>query len=469
MADQLTWLIWPQSAWLSLLTWLILLVVVATWVRSVAVTALQQLFRVLRHALARVTWRLQTLAKLIAQHNDRVLLLISRSYLEREIKRQTIHLQYALDNDLAQIEPMSVEVRRLVEKMQEDYATTQEQTPELPEWLRAAEAMVNAPATQSGNRTLQHLLQQLLERIQQESRLVRQDYRQAIADRHAVLSQFLPFWRRLLHMQGDIGQGVRRIEQRAERLEHLLEQFDRLSAGSSRALRPAVGSIIVHFTTALLITVGLLVFGLVSYWVIAPAVVVLIPVATYEWGIVSVVALLLGQVMTGLVLLENLQATRLLRGLGATDARLARNLRRVALLGLLLWSLINALLALVSMSYPPVSSALSAATVENPQVALGARVLLAIMIPWVLTLIVIPLEPLLNGLRLMLGAVVVGALMLLAWVMRLGLLLLRILERFVLGLYDLICAPLNPVVLAWKQRKQSQKKEETSPEAPSDT
>lgn len=469
MADQLTWLIWPQSAWLSLLTWLVVLIVVASWVRSVAVTALQQVFRVLRHALARVTWRLQAAAQTLAQHNDKVLIMISRSYLEREIKRQAVHLQYALENDLAQIEPMSIEVRRLIEKMQEDYAATQEQTPELPEWLRAAEAMANAPATQSGNRTLQHLLQQLLERIQQESRQVRQEYRQAIADRHAVLNQFLPFWRRLLHMQGDIGQGVRRIEQRAERLEHLLEQFDRLSAGTSRALRPAVGSILVHFTTALLITAGLLVFGLVSYWVIAPAVVVLIPVATYEWGIVSVVALLLGQVMTGLVLLENVQATRLLRGLGATDAILAKNLRRMAFVGLLIWSLINALLTLVGMNYPPISDALVVGTVENPQVALGARVLLALMIPWVLTLIVIPLEPLLNGLRLMLGTSVVGGLLLLAWVMRLGLLLLRIVERFVLGLYDLVCAPLNPVVQAWQQRKQSQKTAETHADAPSDT
>ena len=458
MADSLTWSIWPDYPWLSVLTWVVLAIILATIVRPAVLTVTRQLFRAIRHTLARIAHRLDGVVAVLAKRNHQVLMVLGRSYLEREIRRHTVQLKHAVDHDLAQIAPMGVEVQKLVEKMQDDYASTQEQTPELPEWLRASEAMAASQAAQSGNRTLQHLLQQLLDRIQHEARQVRQEYRQAIADRHTILSQFLPFWRRLLQMQGDIGQGVRRIEQRTERLEGLLEQFERLAGGEERSLRFAVGSVLVHFMVALVLAAGILALGLVGYWVIAPAVDVLIPVSTYTWGIVAVAALLGGQAITGMVLLENMQITRLFRAFWVVDTATSFKIRLVAFIGLCAWSVVNGLLAMVAMSSEPVAGSVAAAGVESNTGAMLVRVIIAAMTPWVLTLLVLPLEPLLNGIRVMLGTSLVWLATLLTWSVRLLHLVTRVIERMWIGAYEVLCSPLTRLMNISAMRKQTTNK-----------
>lgn len=442
MADSLTWQIWTGQPWLSALTWLLLAIGVATLIRPVVITVSQQIFRGLRFLLAKVAARLQGLADAIQSHNNRMLVGLGQGYLERQIHRQGLQLRQALERDLAQVEPQGVQLQNLIDRMEDDYAATREPVTEPPEWYRAVEGLLESRAAHEGNRTLQHLLEQLLERVQSESRQSRQEYRQAIAERHLLLNQFLPYWRRLLRMQGDIGQGVKRIEQRARRLETLLERYEHMTSASapdSTPVQRVIGSVIVQFLVALLVFSGVLLLGVASFWSFSAGTALLLPQVSAGNIVTLSAALICAQVLTGMVLLENLQVTRLFRGLWVVDARTGQGLRLGALIGLGLWSVFNGVLAWLATGQ---EWALVGDAGQATNGILFVRVTLGLLTPWVLMLLVIPLEPLLNGLRIILGQLAATGVALLAWSLRLLNLLVRSLEQLWLGAYDIFCAPL---------------------------
>ena len=442
MADTLTWQIWTGQPWLSALTWLVLAIGLATLIRPVVIAVSQQIFRGLRYLLAKVAARLQSLADAIQSHNNRMLVALGQGYLERQIQRQGLQLRQALERDLAQVEPQGVQLQNLIERMEDDYAATREPVTEPPEWYRAVEGLLESRAAHEGNRTLQHLLEQLLDRVQSESRQSRQEYRQAIAERHLLLNQFLPYWRRLLRMQGDIGQGVQRIEQRARHLENLLERYEHMTSASSARTSPVqrvVGSVMVQFLVALLVFSGVLLLGVASFWSFSAGTALLLPQVSSGNLLTLSIALICAQVLTGMVLLENLQVTRLFRGLWVVDARAAKGLRLGALIGLGIWSVFNGVLAWLATGE---EWTLAGDAGEASNGILFVRVVLGLLTPWVLMLLVIPLEPLLNGLRIILGQVAATLVALLAWSLRLLNLLVRSVEQLWLGFYDIFCAPL---------------------------
>lgn len=437
MAETLTWQIWIDRPWLSGLTWVLLAIGLATLIRPVVLQTSQQLFRLIRYLLVRIAARLRALAQRIQARNDQLLLTLGRNYLDRQIKRQSLHLQQALDKDLSQVEPQGLQLSKLVEKMEDDYVATREPVTEPPEWFHAAETLLASNAAREGNRTLQHLLEQLLERLQTESRLARQEYRQGIAERHELLNQFLPYWRRLLRMQGDIGQGVKRIEQRAERLERLLDRYHRMTSRQDRALPQAVGSVLVHFVVAGLVIFAVSVMTVASFWSFSAGTQLVLPQISSGNLLLLTLGLICGQVLTGLVLLENMQVTGLFRAFWTIEDASARILRWAALAGLAMWSVLNGTLAWMA-------AGIEWQTIEQsavPNGVLVVRILLAALTPWVLMLILIPVEPFFNGLRILAGQLVTTIVVLLCWLVQLLVLAVRLVEGLWLGLYDLLCAP----------------------------
>lgn len=443
MADTLTWELWDGLPWLSVLTWLLLVLGLLTLVRPVVVTVSRQVFRVVRHALIRLASRAQKLAGRIQVRNSMLVMTLGRQFMERQINRQTLQLQEALTQDLAQVEPQGAQLSKLIERMEDDYAATREPVSEPPEWYRAAEGLLESKAAQAGNRTLEHLLQQLHGRVQSESRHARQDYRRAITERHQLLSQFLPYWRRLLRMQGDIGQGVRRIEHRAERLEQLLEHYAGLATDSPRSLHHAVGSVLVHFTVAVVVMVAVLVLAVGSFWSFSAGTQLILPQVSAGNVFMMSIALMSAQVLTGMVLLEAMQVTRLFRAFWTIDDRVTRWLRSGAFLAMILWSVLNVLLAYLATG---AEQAIFGLASESANGVLVVRLLLAGLTPWVLMLVVIPLEPLLNGLRIISGQLLVWGVAVVGAALRLLSLLTWLFEQLWLGLYDLICAPVARVV-----------------------
>ena len=99
-----------------------------------------------------------------------------------------------------------------------------------------------------------------------------------------------------------------------------------------------------------------------------------------------------------------------------------------------------------------------AAGVDGNVGATLVRVIIAAMTPWVLTLLILPLEPLLNGIRVLLGSVSVWLATLLTWLVRLVHLLTRMVERVWVGAYEVLCSPLTRLVNLRKQRKQTKNK-----------
>ena len=452
MAETLTWQIWIDRPWLSVLTWAVLVISLGTLIRPVVLSVSQQLFRIARFMLVKIAARLRLLAQRIQARNDQMLMALGRNYLERQIQRQSLHLQQALDKDLSQIEPQGLQLSKLVEKMEDDYVATREPVSEPPEWFRATESLLESRAAQDGNRTLQHLLEQLLERLRAESRLARQEYRQGIAERHELLNQFLPYWRRLLRMQGDIGQGVRRIEQRAERLEKLLERFHGMTTRRDRTLPQAVGSVVVHFLVAALVMMAIGALAVASFWSFSAGTQLLLPQVSSANLLLLSVGLICGQVLTGLVLLENMQVTRLFRAFWTVDGITAHYLRLGAFAGLCVWSLLNGTLAWLAAGIE--WQALEQEAVPNG--VLLVRVLLAALTPWLLILFIVPVEPLLNGVRILAGQLLALAVAIAGWTVQLLVLVLRALEGLWLALYELVCSPLVTLLALLQKRPGSQ-------------
>jgi hypothetical protein len=282
-----------------------------------------------------------------------------------------------------------------------------------------------------------------------------------------------PHWRQLQKALDKIYRSVENISRRAKAIDHSMQEYQDIRAQTDAAERALAASSTTQFFVSGLFLVVAIAGAMINFHLIAAPMSGLIgsaaTVGPYPTSVVAGLVIILIELSMGLFLMESLRITRLFPIIGALDDKMRQRMIAVTLVLLAGLAGFEAVLTFIGDRTTQSTGALQetmAATGESaasmPLIPAVGQMLLAIILPFALAFVAIPLETFVSSSRTVFGVLAAGSLRLLAFALRLLGNIAYYCGRFIINSYDLIIFPtiwLEGLVLGARTKKMTESPE----------
>ncbi len=342
----------------------------------------------------------------------------SQGKIERELHR----IDSTYTERLGQYSKIHRKMDDLLHKLESDYHESEEAPPEVPGWTSAVQAISNIPAP--GDPNVQKVLESIRKSSKDAEKKALQAYREDTARRHKTLGGMAPGWKEVRGHMTRIQDAVSKALESTKRIHGYFDEYEKVREDQASAAR------IYAFSAFKLFVVSLIVLGValggafVNFQLIALPMSELVPAGARVGGVpvatVSALVIVLMETALGLFLMEMLGFTDLfpkLQGIPASRRKLVLGL---AFFGLLFLACVESSLAVLREQIVEADAALklSLASSEgnvvtqasSSKIPVIGQAVLGFVLPWVLALVAIPLEMLLDSGRHVVASLVVLAL-----------------------------------------------------------
>lgn len=434
----------PNLAWTVVI--FVVAVVVLYLARGAAHGVISSFFQLIYGGL-RVASRSVALAeRRLKERNREVLISLGKEQSERELEREFFRINKFVERDLGGYPKLQRSIQEQITRISEDYQNCGEVPPPTPEWVRAVESVAKLNLKEQGNA----LTQQILEAAQEQHREALQDYRQATAERHALLKRMAPYWRKLTNSVDQIGNHLEELKKRALKVDNEMTRYEEIIAHTDKAERMLKASVVTQFGIALIV---ILIAGFGAYFnfqLIAYPMSEMVNASNRLGGVkvsdIAALVLIFIEITMGIFLLESLHVTKLFPIIGSMDDRM--RVRGIWLFCIILFSmaLMEAGLAFMrdflATQDRALDATLTGAAVDDSSnitwIALAVNMGMGFFLPLALVVVAIPLEYLLHTGRTVVGMFLELLLRLLAVALRVSANIFRHVGRFAVHIYDAI-------------------------------
>ncbi len=345
----------------------------------------------------------------------------SQGKIERELHR----IDSTYTERLGQYSKIHRKLDDLLHKLEADYHESEEAPPEVPGWTSAVQAVSNLPAP--GDPNVQKVLDSIRKSSKDAEKKALQAYRDDTARRHKTLGGMAPGWKEVRGLMTRIQDAVSKALESTKRIHGYFDEYEKVREDQATAAR------IYGFSAVKLFVVSLIVLGValggafVNFQLIALPMSELVPAGARVGGIpvstVSALVIVLMETALGLFLMEMLGFTDLfpkLQGIPASRRKLVLGL---AFFGLLFLACVESSLAVLREQIVEADAALKLSlageqgrvvqAASQSSIPVVGQAVLGFILPWVLALVAVPLEMLLDSGRHVLASLsvwVLGAL-----------------------------------------------------------
>lgn len=451
--------LWPDKPALSLL---------ALWLVSQALLyaarvpmhrALRRIGAALGGGLRIVARWLRSAADELRRRNREVLLEAGRLEAEARLEREFPRLATTFTAELKGYPALHRRLDESVKKVEEDLKASSLIPPEAPGWPEAVKAVASMP--KAGDRTVQKVLDEIHQSAVAAEKKALQEYRDAMARRHKILSESAPVWKVVLGLLAQVGKAVTGALEASSRIDGYMEKYEKIRRGEDAAERVLGASALNLFVISLFVVAVAGFGGMVNFQLIARPMSELVPVGGYILGMpismIAALVIVLMEVVAGIFVMETLGVTHLFPRLGGLSPSRRRIIFLVALSGLALLAAIEASLAILREQLLEADKALALAlageaarsrqVVAAPllsRIPMIGQAVLGFILPWILAMIAVPLEMLVESGRHVIGRVLALAIRGSAIVFRLAGHGVRHLVAVLAAVYDIyIIVPLQ--------------------------
>jgi hypothetical protein len=410
--------LWPDSPALSLLAlWLVtqLLLYAA---RVPMHRALRKLGSAVGGGLRMVSRWASSASDELGRRNREVLLEAGRLDAEARLEREFTRLATTFTADLKQYPELHRRLDECVKQVEEDLKASSLVPPEAPGWPEAVQAVANMP--RAGDRTVQKVLEEIHRSAQASEKKALQEFREATARRHRILAQGAATWKVVRGLLGQVHQAATAVLGASSRIDGYMERYEKIRRGEDAAQRVLGASALNLFVISLFVVSVAGFGGLVNFQLIARPMSELVPGGTYVLGMpistIAALVIVLMEVAAGIFVMETLGITHLFPRLGAISPSRRRIIFGVALTGLALLACIEASLAVLREQLLEADKALALAlageavrgkeVVAAPllsRIPMIGQAVLGFILPWILAMIAVPLEMLVESGRHVMG------------------------------------------------------------------
>lgn len=452
--------VWADHAALSGAIWLVLIVSALYVARAPAHELFAATGRLAERGLRVAAQAVRHGETLLARRNREVLLGMAAESVERDIEREFERVSTMVNRDLAGYPALQRELSEIITRIDEDYRASTEEPPVPPPWTEAVEALARI---ETRDPTVARVLEDIRGTLEKSSRRALDEYRKESRKRHDLLKRMLPYWRKLSTRMRDVSGQISGLEIRAAKIDAHMEHYEKVRTGDDATVRTLSSSSLTQFLIAGLVLVIATFGAIINFHLIALPMSEMVGGNSYigpmQTADVAALVIIMVEITMGLFLMESLRITRLFPVIGALDDRKRHAMAWAAFSFLFLLAGVEAALAymrdmlaadqqaLVQMlsnageSGDEAAAAASGGAVNEAALrmipAIG-QMLLGFILPFVLVFVAIPLESFMHSARTVLGVAAIGALRVIATVLRVGAAVSRGAARALIHLYDFV-------------------------------
>lgn len=424
----------------------VVLIVVLYLARTGAHGVLKSFFGLLSSSLRLGARSLSLAERKLNERNREVLIAMGKEQAERELDREFFRINKFVERDLGGYPQLQRKIEEQVTKIDEDYKECGEVPPDPPEWLKAVEAVAKMKLTEGNGSLTKQILTDISEAAEEQHRERLQEYRQAVAHRHAILKKIAPYWRKLSNSVDHVGTHLQELINRSKSIDQKMERFEEICANSDKAERMLKASQVTQFVIAIVILAIACAGAFVNFQLIEYPMREMVDASNRILGVrvseVAAFVLILLEITLGIFLMEALHITKLFPLVGSMDDRM--RVRGIWVVGtiLIIFAMMEASLAFLRDYLQADNYALRAdltgTSGDVTWITLAVNMGMGFFIPLILAIVAIPLEYLFHTGRTVIGMIVELLLRLVALAMRILSNAFRHLGKLTVNAYDIV-------------------------------
>jgi hypothetical protein len=460
MPETSSW--WPQSP-LGLLLFLALAIAVLYLGRAAAHGAIRALCAAVHAALGLAAGLSMSAHDRVASRNREVLLEMGRESAE-EFHR----VNRTVARDLSGYPELHHKLTDQITRIDEDYREATEVPPSLPDWTRAVESI--ASISPQGDPLVVRILNDIKKTLASSHKDALREYRQASAERHRLLRNMLPVWRKLEQTLERVNGTIAGLQERAQRIDRHMEAYEQIRARSDEAVRMLSASSATHLVSSGLVLFVALLGGFINFHLIALPMSEMVGATSYvgpaKTSDIAALVIIATEVAMGLFLMESLRITRMFPVIGRMDDVLRVRMIWISLGILVALAGVEASLAymrdLLAADREALTQSLTgleAAPAQLRWIPSVGQMVMGFLLPFALAFAAIPLESFISSSRIALGNLLALALRALAASLEFAASLAENASPTLIHLYDFpIVIPLRLETLLQRERSRAHEK-----------
>jgi hypothetical protein len=403
--------------------------------------------------------------KRLVKRNREVMMAAGLENAERIVEREFDRIGAAVTRDLEGYPNVHRQVSELITKLDEDFTSSADVPPSLPNWMPIIESIAQIKHT--GDSMVANMLAEINRSLTEQHKKAIEDYRNSTASRHSILSKMMPFWRKIDKSLDRIAGSITNIKKRSKTVDRYINEYEKIRSGSDKAARALSTSAMTQFAIAALVLLIAIGGAIINFNLIALPMSEMVGGASYigpfKTSDVAGLVIILVELTMGLFLMESLRITRLFPIIGAMDDKMRHRMIIITFTLLAILAGVESALAFMRDRIAHDMEALRQTLAGAEQAGLTTSIIptvgqmvMGFILPFALAFVAIPLEMFVSASRTVLGG-------LMAWLLRMFAFLLRLLGhvgfyagRFIVNVYDLAIFPtiwLEGIILGSRGKK----------------
>src|SRR5262249_47854594 len=336
----------------------------------------------------------------------------------REISR----VDSAFSERLGQYSGLQRRLDDLLVKLEKDYADCAETPPRVPGWATAGQASAQIPTP--GDANVQKVLESIRESSEDAEERALKQHRDDTARPHKLLGAMASCWKDVRDLMARVSETVAAAIEATTRIHGYVEEYEKVSVQEEAATRALTFSATKLFAVSALVLGVALGGAFVNFQLIALPMSELVPAGARIGGLavamVSALVIVVVETALGLFVLGLLGITDPLPEPAALPASRRGLMLRAPLTGLFFLACVESSLAVLRESIAEADAALRLSLADDgtravvqassSKIPVIGQAVLGFVLPWILAMVAIPLEMLLDSGRHVLSALCVLAL-----------------------------------------------------------
>ncbi|HET7922328.1 MAG TPA: hypothetical protein VFM15_06200 [Gammaproteobacteria bacterium] len=454
MSGKTFFTLWSDSAAVSAVIWLLILLIVLYVARAPAQLLLRRLGGLVYRALRLAARALLRASERVNARNREVMLVQAREHQVQRLQREFERVAAYVNRDLSGYPALNRQLSGMSAQVEEDFQHSGEVPPMPPPWVEAVNSIARIPA--NGDPVIGSILRNVQDMLDKSSRQVVEAYRKAAGRRHEILQRMLPLWRGMNRRLEGVEKLFAGLGERTRKIDHQVARLEAIIAGTDQVEETLKSSAVTQFFIASLLLLITVVGGIINFNLIAMPMSEMVGGASYigPFRAADVAALMLVamEVSVGVFLMDALRFTHLFPAVGTMEDKVRRRVMLLMLVFLTVLACIESSLGFMRNLLAADREALiqqlaggataTSAAFQYRWLPSLAQMVLGFILPFLLAWAAIPLEMFVHSARTVIGLVAAAVLRLCALLLRLVGSLFDSVSKLLVVLYDTLISPM---------------------------
>ncbi len=400
--------LWPEHVALSLLVLWVVSVVFLWAAREPMLGLLRSLGELIADACASLARGCDSAATELRKRARAALLAAGRLEAQGRLGREIHRIDKTFTERLGQYSGLSRRLDDLLVKLEADYEECAITPPEVPGWSNAVQAIAQIPTP--GDANVQKVLESIRESSEDAGDRALKQHRDDSSRRHKLLSGMASCWKDVRDLMTRMRDSVGAAMETTQRIHGYVEEYEKVSKEQDVAARALTFSATKLFVVSTLVLGVALGGAFVNFQLIALPMSELVPAGARIGGMpvamISALVIVLMETALGIFAMDMLGVTDLFPKLHGIPVSRRRMLLGLSLAGLFFLAGVESSLAVLRESIAEADAALKmslggdeARVVETASstIPVIGQAVLGFVLPWILAMVAIPLEMLLDS------------------------------------------------------------------------